>query len=149
MRKSDGAEGMSREFRVRRKRRSIFPVECTASNVTDEEGNVVGRMASFVDITKPREVEQELRRRQEELEEAVAQRTKDLQDALAEADQLRGLLPICSSCRKIRNEQGDWVEIEAYVSARSEAALNHGSCPACTERQLGKIKKEAASSSGK
>jgi len=46
---------------------------------------------------------------------------------------LRGLLPICSSCKKIRDVQGYWNELEAYVEAHSEAAFTHGLCGGCVE----------------
>lgn len=47
---------------------------------------------------------------------------------------LEGILPICSSCKKIRDERGDWHNIEDYIGARSEADFSHGICPACAKR---------------
>jgi hypothetical protein len=54
-----------------------------------------------------------------------------LQEALSHVKQLSGLLPICASCKKVRDDQGYWRQIEAYISARSEAAFSHGLCPDC------------------
>ena len=54
-----------------------------------------------------------------------------LEVALAEVKVLSGVLPICGKCKKIRNEQGDWESIEAYVGSRSEADFSHGACPEC------------------
>jgi K+-sensing histidine kinase KdpD len=51
-----------------------------------------------------------------------------------EAKILRGLLPICSYCKKIRDDKGYWEQIEVYVSARSQANFTHGLCPQCRER---------------
>jgi len=65
------------------------------------------------------------------LEEKVSERTRDLQDALLQVKTLRGLLPICSSCKKIRDDQGDWNNIEHYIITKTEANLTHGICPEC------------------
>jgi glucose-6-phosphate-specific signal transduction histidine kinase len=55
----------------------------------------------------------------------------EVQKALGEVRLLRGLLPICSSCKRIRNEQGTWEQLEAYVRARTDADFTHGLCPEC------------------
>jgi hypothetical protein len=47
---------------------------------------------------------------------------------------LRGLLPICSSCKKIRNDQGYWEQIEVYIRDHSEADFSHGICPECAQK---------------
>jgi hypothetical protein len=47
---------------------------------------------------------------------------------------LRGLLPICSSCKKIRDDQGYWTQLETYIHQHSEADFTHGLCPDCAER---------------
>ncbi len=47
---------------------------------------------------------------------------------------LEGLLPICSSCKNIRDEQGNWQQMETYIHARSEARFSHGLCPRCAEK---------------
>jgi hypothetical protein len=78
-----------------------------------------------------------IRERQEEnraaLEAAVDKRTHQLTEALAEVKTLSGLLPICSNCKKIRDDQGFWREVEAYVSHHTDADFSHGVCPECTE----------------
>jgi hypothetical protein len=56
---------------------------------------------------------------------------QELEGALAEVRQLQGILPICSSGKKIRQEHGDWTGLEKYISARSEARFSHGLCPDC------------------
>ena len=58
----------------------------------------------------------------------------ELRKAQGEVKQLRGLLPICSSCKKIRNDQGTWEAIEVYIRARSNAEFSHGICPECVTR---------------
>ena len=63
------------------------------------------------------------------LEEKVA-----LEDALAQIKTLRGLLPICGGCKKIRDDQGYWQQIEDFVGEHSQAEFSHGVCPSCTEK---------------
>ena len=72
----------------------------------------------------------ERKRVEKEHEQIIA----DLQKAISEVKQLSGLLPICSSCKKIRNDQGYWEQIEAYILAHSEAEFTHGICPECTKK---------------
>ena len=55
----------------------------------------------------------------------------ELEAALAQVKQLSGLLPICSWCKKIRDERGEWNQLEAYLSTRSEVDFTHGVCPDC------------------
>jgi K+-sensing histidine kinase KdpD len=61
---------------------------------------------------------------------------EELTDALAQVKQLKGLLPICAWCKKIRNDQGYWQEVEAYISSHSDAQFSHGICPTCKEHQF-------------
>ncbi len=55
-----------------------------------------------------------------------------LQDALAEVKKLGGLLPICSSCKKVRDDEGYWHQVESYIMKHSEAEFSHSICPECT-----------------
>lgn len=58
----------------------------------------------------------------------------ELTDALANIKQLKGLIPICASCKKIRDDQGFWNEVEAYIGQHSAAEFSHGICPDCTKK---------------
>jgi K+-sensing histidine kinase KdpD len=58
----------------------------------------------------------------------------ELQAALAEVKQLSGLLPICAWCKRIRNDEGDWQQIEEYITVHSEADFTHGICPDCARK---------------
>lgn len=71
---------------------------------------------------------------QETLEDQVRIRTSELRNALEEVKTLSGLLPICSSCKKIRDDQGYWQSVEHYVQAHSKATFTHGICPDCFKR---------------
>lgn len=67
----------------------------------------------------------------ETLEVRVSERTADLSKALAEVKTLSGLLPMCSGCKKIRDDKGYWNGVEAYIEDRSDAMFSHGLCPDC------------------
>lgn len=59
-----------------------------------------------------------------------------------EVDLLTGLLPICSFCKKIRDDKDQWQPIEAYISQRSQASFTHGLCPECLEKHYGQYLKK-------
>ena len=59
---------------------------------------------------------------------------KALQDALGQLKTLKGLFPICSACKKIRDDKGYWNQIDAYISRHSEAEFTHGICPECAKK---------------
>ncbi len=59
---------------------------------------------------------------------------EELRRTLAEVKTLRGFLPICSSCKKIRSDQGSWQQIEAYIRDHSDAEFSHGICPECAKK---------------
>ncbi|SLM28173.1 putative PAS/PAC sensor protein [Desulfamplus magnetovallimortis] len=66
-------------------------------------------------------------------EKANAELIKKLQEAMANVKQLSGLIPICSHCKKIRDDKGYWNQIEAYISEHSDAQFSHGICMECAE----------------
>ena len=57
-----------------------------------------------------------------------------LQNALGEVKTLKGFIPICASCKRVRDDVGYWEQIETYISNRSEAEFSHGICPECMEK---------------
>ena len=61
----------------------------------------------------------------------IEAKNSELKNALAEIKTLRGFIPICSNCKKIRDDEGYWQQIEMYIQARSEAEFSHGICPDC------------------
>jgi DNA-binding response OmpR family regulator len=65
------------------------------------------------------------------LQERLAERIKELQSALIEVKHLSGLLPICSYCKRIRNDNNYWQQVDAYIAQHSEAQFTHGICPTC------------------
>jgi len=97
------------------------------------------------DITERKRAEAEVRRVNEGLEERVRERTRELQEALDSVRRLQGLLPICAWCKKVRDDQDYWHEVESYVTRHSEARFSHGICPACYDQEMGKLKAGAES----
>jgi hypothetical protein len=112
------------EFRIVRKDGEARWLRNHARPVWDEEqGRVVRLYAAAQDVT-----EQRLAR---EAQEALI---LQLQDALSKVKTLTGLLPICSSCRKIRDDEGYWTSVEAYILLHSDAQFTHGICPDCARK---------------
>jgi len=70
------------------------------------------------------------------LQQALAARVHELQLALANVKRLSGLLPICAYCKRIRNNQDYWMQVEQYLAEHSEAEFSHGICPECLQTQL-------------
>jgi CheY-like chemotaxis protein len=68
-----------------------------------------------------------------ELQQKLTEHVQELKDALISVKQLSGLLPICSYCKKIRDDQNYWQQVEAYVGKHSEAQFSHSICPTCYE----------------
>jgi hypothetical protein len=69
-----------------------------------------------------------------ELQRSLAERVEELEQALARVKQLQGLLPICSYCKKIRDDRNYWQQVEAYIGEHSEAVFSHGICPDCFDK---------------
>ncbi len=89
----------------------------------DAEGRTWGAVDVARDITERKHAEAERERL-----------ILELQQALAEVKTLSGLLPICASCKKIRDDQGYWQQIEAYISDHSHAEFTHSICPDCAKK---------------
>lgn len=71
--------------------------------------------------------------------ERIARQTRKLEK---EVTLLRGLLPICSFCKKVRDDQNQWQPIESYISERTPASFSHGLCPDCFKKHYGDLFKE-------
>ena len=71
-----------------------------------------------------------------DLQAALADRVRDLEDALARVKQLQGLLPICSYCKKVRDDRNYWQQVETYIEGHSDAQFTHGICPECRDKYV-------------
>ncbi|MBP7459712.1 MAG: tetratricopeptide repeat protein [Candidatus Delongbacteria bacterium] len=80
---------------------------------------------------------QEIARQRDDLQ----QKTGELETALNNIKTLNGLLPICSNCKKIRDDEGYWKEVETYISAHSEASFSHSLCPDCARKIYPELRK--------
>jgi CheY-like chemotaxis protein len=90
------------------------------------------------------DLERRVRERTAELEAANRELTK----VLSEVKELSGLLPICSYCKRVRNDNDYWQSVEGYVTQHSEAKFSHGICPACEEKFLKPELEELARQTG-
>ena len=93
------------------------------------------------DITRRKQAELQLKKNEENLEKKVRERTAALEEstrklerALSEVKTLSGMLPICASCKKIRDDKGYWNQIEEYIRDHSEAEFTHSICQDCAEK---------------
>ncbi len=102
----------------------------------------------YRDWRKLKALNAEVTLHRDHLEEAVQRRTQELEKVKVEVKTLHGLLPICASCKKIRDERGSWNPLEANVESHSEAAFTHGMCPECTHALYPDYPHDAETQSG-
>jgi sigma-B regulation protein RsbU (phosphoserine phosphatase) len=76
-------------------------------------------------------------RRMVELRARLAEHARGLQQALDEVRTLRGIIPICASCKNVRDDQGYWKQVETYIGEHSSAEFTHGICPECMRKLYG------------
>lgn len=70
------------------------------------------------------------------LQQRLAERVAELESALGRVRQLHGLLPICAYCKRIRDDQNYWRQVESYLADHSDVQFSHGICPSCLERVM-------------
>lgn len=120
--KSGGRFSSQEEVFVR-KDGSVFPVAVLSTPIMDAAGDPTSSITAFQDITETKQVEQE--------REGLIQK---LQTALAEIKTLKGIVPICMHCNKIRDDAGYWNKLEKFISEHSEAQFSHGICEECLKK---------------
>jgi len=104
-------------YSYRGKERAVHTLK---TPVRDDTGSIIGILGIFWDITE--------RKLEEKNREALI---TELKNALSQVRQLSGMLPICASCKKIRDDKGYWNQIEKYITEHTEALFSHGLCPDC------------------
>jgi PAS domain-containing protein len=107
---------------------STFPVSVISMPLLDGE-KYTASVTLFRDISDQKRAEQERE-----------QMIRELQSALAEIKTLRGIVPICSYCKKVRDDEGYWNQVEQYVSDHTEAKFSHGICPTCFKQEMKRLK---------
>jgi PAS domain S-box-containing protein len=117
-------ERVNLETRRRRKNGRLIDVSILATPI-EVDGGRIAVYGMYRDITRQKRAEVE----RENL-------IRKLQDALSEVKLLSGLLPICSWCKKIRDDQGYYHQIEEYITSHSEAEFTHGICPECAAKHF-------------
>ncbi|MCX6723709.1 MAG: PAS domain-containing protein [Candidatus Staskawiczbacteria bacterium] len=120
----EGGEGVQLDVEFARKSGALFFVNASLSAVELDGRRCV--LMSLRDITERRMAEIQLRQ------------------ALREAKVLRGLLPICAGCKKIRDDKNQWTQVEAYVAKHTEATFTHGMCPDCIKKYYPDIEMDAS-----
>jgi PAS domain S-box-containing protein len=108
-------------IQLRTKKGEIREVLWSAETIKHKDRNVI--LYLLYDITERQQAENER-----------AKLLSKLQKAISEIHILSGLIPICSSCKKIRDDKGYWNQIESYIEEHSAAEFSHGICPECTKK---------------
>jgi PAS domain S-box-containing protein len=124
--------GHSETTRVRKGGRQV-PMAVTISPMKNGDNKISGASVIGQDITS---------RRRDELERIKL--IQELTDALGRAKTLAGLLPICACCKRIRDDQGYWQQVELYISEHSDAVFSHGICPECLKVEMNEQQKTDA-----
>lgn len=113
--------------------------------LTEMKDKLTAFSAGGVDyVTKPFQQEEVLARITahltiQDLQKELLQKNNRLEKILAEVKTLRGILPICSKCKMIRDDKGYWKQVEMYVAEHTDAKFSHSYCPACLKEELKSI----------
>ena len=131
-----GMQGTEICRRARELREATYLLLLTGTKKTSDD--VVTGFASGADdyVTKPFNAAElrarvDVGRRMLQLQQSLSQRVAELEMALARVHRLEGLLPICSWCKRIRNDHNYWEQLETYLAEHSGATFTHGICPEC------------------
>jgi len=93
-------------------------------------GEICGTIGYIEDVSERRVRENELMERVRAGERLI----EELRAAMAQIKTLSGMLPICANCKKIRDDQGYWSQVESYISKHSDLSFSHGICPECAKK---------------
>lgn len=126
------AHGEMISFETKRKKKggSLFDVWILAAPIY-VEGGKIALYGMYRDITERKRIEEERERL-----------IRELQEALANIKTLRGLIPICAWCKKVRNDSGYWNQVESYLEQQVDVKFSHGICPECFAKVKTEFRKE-------
>ena len=125
-------------YRVIKKNREVMDVTLSAIAEKDDDGNFLRSLAVMIDVTA--------RKKAEAAQEKLI---GELRKALDEITSLRGILPLCSFCKRVRNDKGYWEQVDIYIAKHSPAEISHSICPECIAKHypsLGQKSKKSDSS---
>jgi phosphoserine phosphatase RsbU/P len=145
--KMPGIEGpeIVKRLRMREPEKPYYAIIITSSSNKDSAASALNSGADDF-IGKPFDND-ELRarvtvgRRMNNLQKALFEHIQDLRKTLNRVKRLEGIIPICMYCKKIRDDQNSWNQLEKYISDHSEAMFSHGICPECHKEQMINIEK--------
>ncbi len=151
-----GMDGQEVVCRVRAAQKTGHPIYIIMLTTKDEKADIVAGLKAGANdyLTKPFDFGElcarvEVGRRMVEMQNQLAAQLLKLEDALAKVKTLRGLIPICSACKKIRNDQGYWTQVETYLHQHTEAEFSHSICFDCLRKLYpeisGKVEERFAS----
>jgi len=125
-------EGSVKDYELQFEKKDGTTIDCllTSSLRLNDDGTVYGYQGIIRDITERKGFE-------EEREKTI----NELQQALSEIKTLRGIIPICAACKKIRDDKGAWDVLEAYFAEHIDAKFTHGFCPDCYKNQMEELEK--------
>ncbi len=129
----DLSKNKREEFVVKKRDGTNIYVEVSASNISSASGLIVGRMTSFIDITQRKMIELN--------NDIVVQKLKL---ALEKIKTLEGIIPICAHCKKIRDDKGEWQQLESYIEEHSKAEFSHTICPECIAKYYPNISDDSS-----
>jgi PAS domain S-box-containing protein len=110
-------------YQVVKKNEGLMDVTLSAIAENDEEGNFLRSLAVLIDVTA--------RKKAEAAQEKLI---RELQKALDEITSLRGILPLCSFCKRVRDDKGYWEQVDIYITKHTPAEISHSICPECIKK---------------
>ena len=138
------------------KDKKSFPALMETTLLKDEHNEPYALLGIAKDITDLKLVEEEISKHRDRLEELIKERTAELEEknALLEATianikTLSSLLPICTVCKKIRDDKGYWAKVETYIGEHTGTQFSHSICPECTRKIYPDYKQETEKNGGK
>ena len=121
--------------RYRHKDGSTVWVRCRGIVIRDKTGKPKRMLGAHTDLTELKRTEEALQKRTIQLEAS----NQKLEMALAEIRKLSSMLPICSTCKKIRDDEGYWHQVEVYIKKHTGTNFSHGYCPECAKKVKAEI----------
>jgi len=136
-----------KELNVLEEAKKILSLSVTKDEIIERYSLIINKYEKLLKlIVKVTRISDRTESKLIKANEKIEKQNRELEKAISEIKTLRGIHPICSYCKKIRDSDGQWVQIEHYIHKHSEAEFSHAICPECMEKlypkQYKKLKKE-------